>query len=166
MVTHLLNHEVVFAQGNKHGVTCLSPCASLILSELFTSVIYLIFSSKWSLYHRPLPNLHTGPTDHQHGRQAHAIKVAIAIFREPIFKIDLRIDLAKSYVDPTTTPDNVTVLHVSIIMRMSSGPAMPGRRDSLFKTREKTHSFTLGSLQQQPKYNPHRGKTASRTSIV
>jgi hypothetical protein len=29
---------------------------------------------------------------------------------------DLRIDLAKPYVDPTTTPDNVTVLHVSIIM--------------------------------------------------
>jgi hypothetical protein len=107
MVTHLLNHEVVFAQGNKHGVTCLSPCASLILSELFTSVIYLIFSSKWSLYHRPLPNLHTGPTDHQHGCQAHAIKVAIAIFREPIFKIDPRIDLAKPYVDPTTTPARV-----------------------------------------------------------
>ncbi|KAK1696593.1 hypothetical protein QYE76_013290 [Lolium multiflorum] len=98
------------------------------------------FSLSPNYIHKPTNNLTLAPKWEaiQSSRlsahaNAHAIEVATAIFLDPIFKRDHRINLARPTVDATKTSDGSTILHAYIIPHPSSIPrsTMPPRLSAI-----------------------------------
>jgi hypothetical protein len=77
---------------------------------------------------------------------SYALEVAAAIFRRAIFKTRIKVlTLARSTINVTTTPYNITALHASIITRPSSRPAaIDGVEETpIYLQEEKQHDIII-----------------------